>query len=76
MLAGTEDSVADSGFDDSCPAMWQDPTRYARAQIFNAFMDRYYPSNHFNVTSVPGVGHDSAAMFASPQGMSALFFTD
>jgi pimeloyl-ACP methyl ester carboxylesterase len=76
LLAGTEDIVADSGFDDSCPAMWQGHTRYARARNFNAFMDRFYPANHFSVTSVPGVGHDSGSMFASPQGMRALFFAD
>jgi pimeloyl-ACP methyl ester carboxylesterase len=76
LLAGEEDVVADSGFDDSCPAMWQGPTRYARAHIFDAFMDKFYGGNHFSVTSVPGVGHDGTKMFASTEGKNALFFAD
>jgi len=39
-------------------------------------MDKYYPANHFGITDVPGVDHDSTRMFASPQGMNALFFPD
>jgi pimeloyl-ACP methyl ester carboxylesterase len=76
LLAGTEDVVSDRGFDDSCPAMWQGHTRFERACNSNAFMDRFYPENQFSVTSVPGVGHDSTGIFASTQGMQALFFAD
>jgi pimeloyl-ACP methyl ester carboxylesterase len=76
LLAGTADVNEDHGFDGDCAAMWQGPTRYDRAQTFNAFMDQFYPSNQFSITPVPGIGHDSGAMFASPQGMNALFFAD
>jgi hypothetical protein len=40
------------------------------------FMDKFYPANHFAITDVPGVDHDSTAMFASSQGKNALFFAD
>ena len=76
LLAGTADVNDDHGFDSDCPAMFQGPNRYERARIFDAFMDRFYPGNQFSVTPVPNIGHDSAAMFASPQGMNALFFAD
>ncbi len=76
LLAGTDDIYDNHGFDTDCAAMFQGPTRYDRAHIFNAYMDRYFPSNHFSITDVPGIGHDSAAMFGSTQGVKALFFAD
>jgi pimeloyl-ACP methyl ester carboxylesterase len=76
LLAGTADVNEDHGFDASCAAMRQGPTRYERAHNFNAYMDQFYPSNRFSITDVPGVGHDSTLMFASPQGRAALFFAD
>jgi hypothetical protein len=76
LLAGEEDVVADNGLDIDCGAMRQGENRYERAQFFNAFMDRFYSANNFSLTPVPGVGHDSAEMFASPQGKNALFFPD
>jgi hypothetical protein len=76
LLAGTLDVTNEHGLDTDCGAMWQGPFRYQRAHIFNAFMDKYYPGNNFSITDVPGVAHDSGLMFASPQGMNALFFAD
>jgi len=76
LLAGTDDLYDNHGFDSDCAAMWQGPTRYDRAHIFNSFMDRFFPSNHFRITDVPGIGHDSTAMFASTQGVKSLFFAD
>jgi pimeloyl-ACP methyl ester carboxylesterase len=76
LLAGTADVKTGEGFDKDCAAMWQGPTRYERAQIFKAFMDRYFPTNRVSLTSVKGVGHDGPAMYVSPQGMNALFFAD
>src|SRR5262245_59888418 len=75
-LAGTADVVADDGLDLDCAAMLQGEQRYSRAHNFDAFMSHFFPNNNFNVTDVPGIGHDSAAMFASPQGIKALFFAD
>jgi hypothetical protein len=76
LLAGTADTFDNGDLDTDCGAMWQGPFRYQRAHIFKLFMDRYFPGNHFAITDVPGVDHDSTRMFASPQGMNALFFPD
>jgi pimeloyl-ACP methyl ester carboxylesterase len=76
LLAGTADTYDNGDLDLDCGAEWQGPFRYQRAHIFKMFMDKYYPANHFGITDVPGVDHDSTAMFASPQGMNALFFAD
>lgn len=76
LLGGEEDVLADDGLDTDCGAMRQGENRYERAEFFNAFMDRFYPANNFSLTPVPGVGHDSAEMFASPQGKNAFFFPD
>jgi pimeloyl-ACP methyl ester carboxylesterase len=76
LLAGTADTFDNGDLDLDCGAEWQGPFRYQRAHIFKMFMDKYYPANHFNITDVPGVDHDSTRMFASPQGMNALFFPD
>ncbi|HEU0011995.1 MAG TPA: discoidin domain-containing protein [Verrucomicrobiae bacterium] len=76
LLAGTADTYDNGDLDLNCGAEWQGPFRYQRAHIFKMFMDRYYPANHLRITDVPGVDHDSTRMFASPQGMSALFFAD
>ena len=76
MLARTTDIVADSDFDDSRPAMWQGNSRYERALLFDAFMDRFYTPNRFSVTSVPNVGHDHRQIYASTQAKRALYFPD
>jgi hypothetical protein len=62
--------------DTDCGAMWQGAFRYQRAHIFKLFMDKYYSGNNFDITDVPGVDHDSTRMFASPQGLNALFFAE
>jgi pimeloyl-ACP methyl ester carboxylesterase len=76
LLAGTADTYDNGDMDTNCGAMWQGPFRYQRAHIFNAFMDKFYPGNNLSITDVPGVDHDSTAMFASPQGVSTIFFPD
>ena len=76
MLAGTEDVLADEGFDTDCAGMIQGATRFERAQNFKAFMDHFYPTNQVSLTLVPGVGHSGPGMLSSPQGLKALFFPD
>jgi hypothetical protein len=76
LLAGTADVVADPSFDDSKEAMWQGHSRYERAKLFDAFMDRFFAPNNFRVTPVPGVGHDHRLIYASAQGRNALYFSD
>jgi|GEM_PF-3482454 len=76
LLAGTEDTFDNGDMDTDCGAMWQGPFRYQRAHIYKMFMDKYYPGNRLAITDVPGVDHDSTRMFASSQGLNALFFAD
>jgi hypothetical protein len=76
VLAGTTDVEADDSFDDSREAMWQGTSRYERAQLFDAFMDRFYTPNRFDVTPVPGVGHDHRTLYAMPVAQRALYFPD
>jgi pimeloyl-ACP methyl ester carboxylesterase len=76
LLAGTADNFDNGDLDLDCGAMWQGPHRYARAHIFKMYMDKYYPGHHVTITDVPGVDHDSTAMYASTQGKNALFFAD
>src|SRR5262249_26966260 len=76
LLAGTADIVADDSFDDSKEAMWQGNSRYERAQLFDAFMDRFYAPNRFSVTPVPRIGHDHREIYLSAQGKAALYFPD
>lgn len=76
VLAGTADVVANSSFDESREAMWQGDSRYERALVFDKFMDRFYAPNRFTVTSVPNVGHDHRAMYASDEAKRALYFPD
>jgi hypothetical protein len=76
LLAGTADVMTGEGFDKDCAAMWQGSTRFERAQLFKAFMDHFFPTNHLSLTAVPGVGHSGPGMYASPEGRKALFFPD
>lgn len=76
VLAGTADTEADSGFDDSKAAMWQGDSRYERALRFDAFMDRFYTPNRFSVTPVRDVGHDHRQIYASAEAKQALYFPD
>jgi len=76
LLAGTADVEADDSFDESTEAMWQGATRYERARWFDAFMDEFFPQNHFRLTPVPGVGHDHRLIYASTEAQRALYFPD
>jgi len=76
VLAGQADVVANSSFDDSKEAMWQGDTRYERALLFNAFMDRFYTPNRFSVTPVPNAGHDHREVYASAEAKGAIYFPD
>jgi hypothetical protein len=76
VLAGTDDIVANDSFDDSKEAMWQGDSRYERALLYDAFMDRFYPRNRFSVTPIPNAGHDHRQIYASSEAAQALFFPD
>jgi len=75
-LLGTADN--DPGADGlarSCAAERQGPSRYARGQDFLALLRQRHPETKQRIVSVPGVGHHSPAMYASPCGRAAVFDT-
>ena len=75
-LLGTLDN--DPGADGlarSCAAEREGPSRYVRGQSFLAILLQRHPETTQHIVSVPGVGHHSPAMYASPCGRAAVFGT-
>lgn len=74
-LLGQMDNDANApGLDRSCAAMRQGADRLARGLGLDAVL-RGGPGRGLahRVVQLPGIGHDAAAVFASPCGMAALF---
>ncbi|MGH8780982.1 alpha/beta hydrolase [Paraburkholderia sp.] len=76
-LLGTADNdPAHPELDRSCAARAQGATRYARGLAYFGYLhllDRHVGQQ---LLEVDGVGHHSSQMFASPQGLAALFGFD
>jgi pimeloyl-ACP methyl ester carboxylesterase len=63
-----------SALDRTCPAALQGPHRLGRGRAFFAYLLARHPDGvAHRLLEVPGVGHDSAGMFGSACGRSALF---
>jgi pimeloyl-ACP methyl ester carboxylesterase len=71
-LLGGADIVPFGGFDDSCPAMAQGPTRLARGLAYAAYINERYGARH-QVVVVDACGHDDRCMFTSKQALPLLF---
>jgi hypothetical protein len=71
-LLGELDVLPLAGFDSSCPAMAQGPTRLARGQAFAAYVKARYNAPH-QVTVVPLCGHNARCMFTSEIALPILF---
>ena len=71
-LLGGADIVPFGGFDDSCPAMAQGPTRLARGLAYTRYMNERYGADHQAVV-VEACGHDDRCMFTSNQALPLLF---
>ena len=71
-LAGGLDILPIEGFDDSCPAMAQGPTRLARAQAFAEYLNGKL-GTRARVVEVPTCGHDARCMFTSEKALQILF---
>jgi pimeloyl-ACP methyl ester carboxylesterase len=71
-LLGEIDILPLGGFDSSCPAMAQGPTRLARGQAFSKFVNQKYGAPH-KVIVVPLCGHNGRCMFTSEQALPILF---
>jgi len=71
-LLGELDVLPLAGFDSSCPAMAQGPTRLARGQSFAAYVNAKYHAQHKTVV-VPLCGHNARCMFTAEVALPILF---
>jgi pimeloyl-ACP methyl ester carboxylesterase len=71
-LLGELDTLPIGGFDQSCPAMAQGPTRRARGEAFADHVNQKYGAQHAKVL-VPYCGHNGRCMFTSEQALPVLF---
>ena len=71
-LLGELDILPLGGFDGSCPAMAQGPTRLARGQAFAKHVNDTFGAKHA-VTIVPLCGHSARCMFTSEVALPLIF---
>lgn len=71
-LLGEIDILPLGGFDSSCPAMAQGPTRLARGQAFAKLVNEKYGAHH-KTTIVPLCGHNARCMYTSEAALPILF---
>lgn len=71
-LLGELDILPLAGFDSSCPAMAQGPTRLARGQAFVKMVDEKFGA-HQKATVVPLCGHNARCMFTSDVALPMIF---
>jgi pimeloyl-ACP methyl ester carboxylesterase len=71
-LLGEIDILPLGGFDSSCPAMAQGPTRLARGQAFAKYISQKFGAEH-KVTVVSLCGHNARCMFTSEQALPIVF---
>lgn len=71
-LLGELDILPLGGFDGSCPAMAQGPTRLARGQAFAKRVNEKYGASHA-IATVPLCGHNARCMFTSEAALPLIF---
>ena len=71
-LLGQLDILPIAGFDGSCAAMAQGPTRLARGEAFARLVDEKLGAHHV-VTVVPLCGHNARCMYTSDVALPLLF---
>ncbi len=71
-LLGEIDILPLGGFDSSCPAMAQGPTRLARGQAFVKLLKEKYGA-HPNITIVHLCGHNARCMYTAEEALPILF---
>jgi hypothetical protein len=74
-LLGELDILPLYGFDGSCSAMAQGPTRLARGLAFAKYVNEKLGARH-QVVLVPACGHDARCMFGSETALPVLFPKD
>lgn len=71
-LLGEIDVLPLGGFDSSCPAVAQGPTRLARGQAFQRYIAETFKVTH-KLTVVPLCGHNARCMFTAEPALPILF---
>ena len=71
-LVGEIDILPLGGFDSSCPAMAQGPTRRARGEAFAKYVNEKYGAQHTLMT-VSLCGHNARCMFTADPVRAVLF---
>jgi hypothetical protein len=71
-LLGQLDILPLAGFDGSCAAMAQGPTRLARGEAFARLVNEKFGAKH-SVTIVPLCGHNARCMYTSEAALPLLF---
>jgi hypothetical protein len=71
-LLGEYDILPLAGFDGSCPAMAQGPTRLARGLAFSRYLHEQYQAHHSAVI-VPLCGHNARCIFTANTVLPLLF---
>jgi pimeloyl-ACP methyl ester carboxylesterase len=71
-LLGELDILPLAGFDSSCPAMAQGPTRLARGQAFGRYVNQKIGAQHKTVM-VPLCGHNARCMFTAEPALAIGF---
>ena len=71
-LLGQLDILPLAGFDGSCAAMAQGPTRLARGEAFSRLVNEKFGARH-TVTVVPLCGHNARCMYTSDIALPLLF---
>ncbi|HUB79514.1 MAG TPA: hypothetical protein VMB03_11985 [Bryobacteraceae bacterium] len=71
-LLGEIDILPLGGFDQSCAAMRQGPTRLARGQAFGKYVDAQLGAKH-DIVVVPLCGHNARCMFTADVALPLLF---
>jgi hypothetical protein len=71
-LLGDNDILPLGGFDSSCPAMAQGPTRFARGLAYHKNLTERFGARH-NVAIVPLCGHNNRCIYTSDVALPLLF---
>ena len=71
-LLGEIDILPLGGFDSSCPAMAQGPTRLARGQAYVKYVNQKFGAQH-KMTVVPLCGHNARCMFTAEVTLPLIF---
>jgi hypothetical protein len=71
-LLGELDILPLGGFDGSCSAMAQGPTRLARGEAFSKYVNEVLGAHHI-MTIIPLCGHNARCMFTAERALPVIF---